>query len=401
LVVLAAAVAGQLPSIPATAAGLGTVLEYQVIGASFNGLSMAGDGNVWLTDAANHSIDRLNFDGSLDRFPLPGIAPRTPTDITWGPDGNPWFLASDGQHATVGRVWPDGLINLYETGAQFASGIAIGSDGFIWFGESEPGPVVARLGGPLTEYSIPPEQPAIAPNPTSIARGPDYAQWVTDPPENAILRVTSEGSFTRFKLPRSASQPNFITLGGDGNLWFGEQNPGRIGRMTPTGALTEFALPSSAAVLAGIAQGPDGNVWFTENVSARGLIGEITPAGRMREFPIPSDQSGPGSPAIGPDGNMWFPERAGFIGEVIPGPWPPATAWSATTMRSPSAQSPAPTALMPWHQRGIRVHAPRTLATAVPTPHALATTVPKEFPPPFTGEGRGGGRSSRFVWIAR
>ena len=48
------------------------------------------DGNLWVTDPANNSIDRVTTSGAATAFTIPTAA-ANPFDIIVGPDGNLWF----------------------------------------------------------------------------------------------------------------------------------------------------------------------------------------------------------------------------------------------------------------------------------------------------------------------
>ncbi len=70
-----------LPAIAGTAPTF-VVSKYTVIAGP--------DGNLWVTDPANNSIDRVTTAGVATAFPVPTAA-ADPFDIIVGPDGNLWF----------------------------------------------------------------------------------------------------------------------------------------------------------------------------------------------------------------------------------------------------------------------------------------------------------------------
>ena len=120
-------------------------------------------------------------------------------------------------------------------------GIAVGSDGNLWF--TEAGAVPDRIG------EI---------NPTTHA-------------------------ITVIATPTGGSEPVGITAGPDGNLWFTEASVGQIGEINPTThVVDEFTVPYLAPygngfIPAGpyeITKGPDGNVWFTDGET--NAIGVVT-----------------------------------------------------------------------------------------------------------------------------
>src|SRR5207253_2121647 len=90
-------------------------------------------------------------------------------------------------------------------------GIALGSDGNLWFTES-------RTSGTATGY---------------------------------IGRITPAGAITEFAVPHAWSRPFLITSGPDGNMWFSDEGTNSVGTITVAGAgvgvVTEVTLPSASA----------------------------------------------------------------------------------------------------------------------------------------------------------
>jgi hypothetical protein len=74
-----------------------------------------------------------------------------------------------------------------------------------------------------------------------IAAASDGALWFTDPGNNEIRQITTDGNVTRFPIQSVDGHPVGITAGPDGALWFTEYNTHKIGRITtptPTGFYT-------------------------------------------------------------------------------------------------------------------------------------------------------------------
>ena len=71
--------------------------------------------------------------------------------------------------------------------------------------------------------------------PRDITLGSDGAVWFTETNVGKIGRAAPDGTFDEFTLPSSNAGPNGITTGPDGNLWFTEITTSRIGRLTPAG----------------------------------------------------------------------------------------------------------------------------------------------------------------------
>jgi len=186
------------------------------------------------------------------------------------------------------------------TAMSWPSGIAVGSDGALWFTEK----FSLKIGrittsGVVTEYPLPSTETG---EPAGIAGGPDGALWFVLP--DAIGRITTSGVITLYEIPGIVPQPvGGITAGPDGAMWFDAGNSG-IGRITTSGATTFYKLPVSGGSPAAITTGPDGNLWFGDGNHT--LLYRLTPAGVFTQFPMNQGQeSTPNYMTIGPDGALW------------------------------------------------------------------------------------------------
>ena len=235
----------------------------------------------------------------LTEFPLAeGVSPY---GIALGSDGALWYTERGTD--SVGRIETDGTLGpstVLEVGAD-PTAIASGVDGAVWF--TDPG--LNRIGrlapdGTLVEFPVPTSNAAVA----GITAGPDGAMWFTERATHRIGRITADGSFTEFPIPSSTPGPLGITAGPDGALWFTEQRGNRIGRMTTSGVVTEYTLPVASSLPAGIAAGPDGALWFTMRAANR--IGRITVNGSITTWPVPTAASDPTAITTGWDGALWF-----------------------------------------------------------------------------------------------
>lgn len=194
-----------------------------------------------------------------------------------------------------------------------AFGIALGSDGALWYTEIT---AIGRIdsGGGIKNYPVPEAFGGL----NSITAGPDGALWFTQNP-GIIGRITTAGVLTQFPLPSSSAAPYGITAGSDGALWFGEFGVDRndkIGRITTAGVITEFTIPTTYAGPYGITPGPDGALWFTE-IDAN-QIGRITTDGNVSQYPLPVPNTAPLNITTGPDGALWFTGEGG-IGRITTG----------------------------------------------------------------------------------
>ena len=151
-----------------------------------------------------------------------------------------------------------------------------------------------------------------------IAVGSDGNIWFTnwDALGDFIGRITPTGIVTEFPLS-FGTDPYGITSGPDGNLWFVAYGSNTIDVMSTSGSLLHqysVAVASGGGglgLLEDITVASDHNLYFTAQT---GYIGEITTGGLVTETPVSTtvttvpDSSGPQPLAItsGPDGNIWF-----------------------------------------------------------------------------------------------
>jgi streptogramin lyase len=323
-----ASMPGPLAQNPAPCTPPCLAAEYVVPASTGLGEITAGpDGNLWFTGfAGRHGIiGRLTTTGGVAEFSTSGAAPAA---ISAGPDGDLWFselgpispfdserhiVQARHRNGLIGRITTAGILAGFFTSYAGIDmrGIAVGSDGNIWFTESNGSDIGAIT--PAGAVSL----RRVGRSTVGIAAGPDGNLWFTEQSSNQIGVITPAGVVTEFTVPTTSSGPFAIAAGPDGNLWFTEQSSNQIGRITPAGVVTEFAIPTANCVPEYIVAGGDGNLWFTEFSGNK--IGRITTAGAITEFALTTAGSYPFGIAAGPDHNLYFTEFYGNkIGKFTP-----------------------------------------------------------------------------------
>jgi virginiamycin B lyase len=267
----------------------------------------AGSSHSWLRPA----IDPVRIKEFAD-LPKGSSANYTPQAIASGPGGLLW-VADDidldfGEGvvvgvATSGKAMHDDYYPGTSTGADFID-ITTGPDGALWLTDDNNFQIL-RLTADGTYTKFPLNDGA---DPLNITTGPDKALWFTAQgpgSQYAIGRITTKGKITLYP---TTEQVHDITAGPDGALWFTEIYPNiGIGRITTHGTITEYT--SGLTGPDSIAAGPDGALWFTENSGSGAKIGRITTSGEVTEYSngiTPGERTG--DIAAGPDGAMWFTE---------------------------------------------------------------------------------------------
>jgi virginiamycin B lyase len=241
----------------------------------------------------------------ISHYTDPSIALSTiaGAGIALGSDGALWFTNSGSGFScgnSIGRITTVGTVTSY-TGTGIYGPVAItpGPDGALWFTNfcnSSIGRITTS--GVVSNYT----GTGIS-SPDAITAGPDGALWFTNFGNNSIGRITTSGVVSNYTDP-TISLEAFdagIAAGSDGALWFTNNGNGSIGRITTSGAITKYTGTGIRAP-SHITAGPDGALWFTNNGVS---VGRITTSGVSSEFPI-SNLCGPGGITTGPDGAIWF-----------------------------------------------------------------------------------------------
>jgi hypothetical protein len=103
-----------------------------------------------------------------------------------------------------------------------------------------------------------------------IAVGSDGNLWFSFCPQalGAMTKITTSGQMSSFALPAGLVRcPQWVVRGSDGAIWFTELDINQsyplaqLGRIDIYGNITEFALPAGDQPI-GISSGRDGNLWY-------------------------------------------------------------------------------------------------------------------------------------------
>jgi virginiamycin B lyase len=214
-----------------------------------------------------------------------------PSAITSVPNGSLWFTQETG--SSIGSITTSGKVAqfpiLQSNGLPVKiNGIAIGSDGALWFGAQDTsdfhlGPYIGKLTTSGASTLFPISNAAFGYfGADNITAGPDGALWFADSDTGSaagsIGRITTSGSASSFQLTNVV--PLYLTTGPDGALWFTGSNSisstgGLIGRLTTSGTTSYYPIPNyveepldgrySNFVASQIRAGTDGAIYFMES----------------------------------------------------------------------------------------------------------------------------------------
>jgi streptogramin lyase len=234
------------------------------------GIAAGPEGDLWIT--TTREVDRVTTGGALTRFPLLH-ADEEAGPIAAGPDGNLWFTLWVTQRsqsrevkfgkAYVVRVNPDGRMTRFpipgraQRRTEPPTAIVGGPDGNIWFTD----PAFSRVGvitpgGAITEYPVRLDPRALVP-----ARGGEL--WIAG--TGGVGTIDTAGRVQELRIGivggLEIGSNGGAAAGPEGDLWFIGLAT-RILRVTPSGQLTVIRGPGAPAAH-GVAAGPEGAIWVS------------------------------------------------------------------------------------------------------------------------------------------
>jgi virginiamycin B lyase len=207
-----------------------------------------------------------------------------------------------------------------------AVGMAVGSDGAVWFTKPVTAGHVGRLSPDLefSEFPLWPDARIM-----NLTLGPDGALWTVDELRGHIGRIGPDGTATIVVEGTcgQACRKSVFTWAPDGAFWFSQV--GGMGRMAPSGEITSFPLPGSGvsgSFIYGnpIAAGPDGALWFLQYIDQQSVATRMELNGSFTSFPLPEANFRVVSLAFGADGALWLsgsiptgPRSSGSLPQIV------------------------------------------------------------------------------------
>ena len=240
----------------------GTITEYNVPTANAvpAGIVTGQDGALWFTENASSKIGRVTTSGGVVEFPT-AIPNDGPLLIIERGDSTVWYAGSTGSDVGLQDevVQSQRSSRTTVSAATFPVGLAVASDGNVYWTESGNGALGYAYSGGTGETSV-------GGSPNGIVSGPDGNLWYADSSQSQIVQFSpaSKTVINRYLIPSMNADPIGIVVGKDGALWFSETKANKVGRITVSGAITEYPVPSAASGVQGIAVAPDGSIWLTE-----------------------------------------------------------------------------------------------------------------------------------------
>lgn len=243
-----------------------------------------------------------------------------------GSDGNLWYV--NGEQKITRFTVQTGAVTEFAAPSspnQVAfQGMVNGSDGNLWYIANY---TLGRMSmnGEFKEFALPRDYGFSG----SIAAGMDGTLWVTMGGDGKyqLLKVTIPTDATAAPVITNVALPSnmleTIAAAPDGSLWVAVAVTGpdpisatHVLRVTPDGAISQLPQTLTGAISA-LTAGPENTMWFYDTL---GHIGRMTLAGVATLFNVSAigKDMPPMSLALGPDGAMWFPTKDSGIGRITP-----------------------------------------------------------------------------------
>jgi virginiamycin B lyase len=259
----------------------------------------------------------------ITEFTVPTAASE-PFGIALGSDGRLWFTECAGNN--IGAMTTSGTFTEFPIpyAGSLSEGIASAPIGRLYFARTVGGVASVTINGTFDDTATS--------GPRSVVAGPDGRVWVTtNSGVYAIENLSNSPVFDSFSTPVA---PYGIALGSNGHIWFTELQADKIGWISPEGGAVHEIDVAASSYPNFIVGAPNGDVWFTER-DANKIGRRHRASGDLVEYDVPTAASSVQGIAFGPDGDIWFTEYAtNKIGRVTVGQ-------SGVTVREyPTAGSP-------------------------------------------------------------
>ena len=304
-----------------TPVGHGAVTTWKIPVAlvGLRSVAIGPDGRVWVTE--QNLAEVASLDGNeLTRYAVTAISDNAGAfSFGWGPDGALWFTGYPG--GSLGRVMPDGRVNLFESRGEAATtlGIAAASDGSIWTTDPNLGAVV-RVGadGTVTPVVVSADGGRTQ-RPGFIVAGRGDQMWFTIPDTSQVATVSTTGDhgITRYTVPGLVT-PRDIVAAGDGTCWVTLEDKAALAHVDgSTGHVAVVPLHGAIPTdgLNDLALAQDGTLWIT---TPSDTVLHVSTSGRVLARVAIAGASYADGITVAPDGAVWVAARDDIIAKITP-----------------------------------------------------------------------------------
>jgi YVTN family beta-propeller protein len=244
----------------------GGVAAAMPVGGQPSGIAFSDDGDVWITNAADQTVSRLDPNLKAVKQTVPNLGP-SPTAIAFG-DGAIWVADSGGR--TVSRINPatNTVVKQYTVG-NGPSGIET-IDSAIWVTDRLDGTLVELdPGSGAIERTI-----AVGLSPSGVAFGAG-SLWVSDYDSGTVVRVDPKSGSVGRPIP--VGNGASAVVASDSDVWVANRRDDTVSHVDPTSDSVEATIPLDGEPN-GLAAGTQG-VWVA--VPAAASVTEIDATNRI------------------------------------------------------------------------------------------------------------------------
>lgn len=245
-----------------TTHGLTKTFTIPSASADPEGITLGPIGEMYFTEWSQPDIGEINTKGRIHLIAVKQFSnqPSHSTAMTEGPDKRIWFTTGG---IGLAAHTQGGATKTYTTGidSEDPSGIANGPNRELWYVTFN-GPDIGKMttAGKATNYTV------NSFGGFGLALGSDGRMWFPDPGNKRIGAIRSNGAGLKFYSRGLIGQPFDIVAAPDKNLYFTTGTTAAIGRITTSGVIKECAINAPQTFVAlGITIGPDKNVWLLDN----------------------------------------------------------------------------------------------------------------------------------------
>lgn len=197
--------------------------------------------------------------------------------IVWSHDDNLWFTEPDAT-GQLEYITEQGSVTVVPAKIA-AEAISVGSDRRVWFGSRN------RLGRVDVDGSISYFKLRTSNGLLSLSQGPDDDEWFNL--NGGHIGYISQAGIAKIYQP-DGSNAEFspVVAGPDGNMWFTEAAHAAVDKLSVDGVFTEYPLPRGC-IGRGLVVAGDENLWAPAVCGSTPEMLRVATTGAFKLFPVP------------------------------------------------------------------------------------------------------------------
>lgn len=262
---------------------------------------MGGGGFAGLPQKSLSYVGCMDGEGAITVFELP-TPQALPNGICVAADGRVYVTEYGGNKIAVidpkTRLVSEFVI---PSAASNPTALDLDSHNRIWFNLNKAHKLAClNQNGKIAEYAIPTPQS----RPTGLVVDDRDNVWFAEMYGNKIGMLSPQGDIVEYALSEPQSKPTAMCFDKHSGVWFCQRGSSKLGNIRD-GQLREIPLPGNYSGPFFITRGPDNAIWFTELYN--GKIGRLDLATEsLSEIDLKCGDDWPGALAFDERGNLWI-----------------------------------------------------------------------------------------------